>query len=65
MRCARLCLRAASWLEGHRMEVPSEYLVPGDLVLLEAGDKVPADIRLVRTSGLRVDESALTGNPRQ
>lgn len=46
---------------GNRMEVPSEYLVPGDLVLLEAGDKVPADIRLVRTSGLRVDESALTG----
>ena len=46
---------------GQRMEVASEYLVPGDLVLLEAGDKVPADIRLVRASGLRVDESALTG----
>ncbi|MDR6636901.1 magnesium-transporting ATPase (P-type) [Paenarthrobacter nitroguajacolicus] len=46
---------------GIRTEVPSEYLVPGDLVLLEAGEKVPADIRLVRESGLEVDESMLTG----
>lgn len=46
---------------GERQEVPSEELVPGDLVLLEAGDKVPADLRLVRLSGLRADESALTG----
>lgn len=46
---------------GQRHEVPSEDLVPGDLVLLEAGDKVPADLRLVRLSGLRADESALTG----
>lgn len=46
---------------GQRQEVPSEDLVPGDLVLLEAGNKVPADLRLVRLSGLCVDESALTG----
>ncbi|NUT70956.1 HAD-IC family P-type ATPase [Pseudarthrobacter sp. C4D7] len=46
---------------GERKHVPSEDLVPGDLVLLEAGDKVPADLRLVRLSALRVDESALTG----
>lgn len=46
---------------GQRLEVPSEDLVPGDVVLLEAGDKVPADIRLLRLAGLRVDESALTG----
>ncbi|WP_236557644.1 HAD-IC family P-type ATPase [Arthrobacter sp. 9AX] len=53
--------RAVVIRTGQRLEVPSEDLVPGDLVLLEAGDKVPADIRLVRLSGLRVDESALTG----
>jgi cation-transporting P-type ATPase F len=53
--------RAVVIRSGHRLEVPSEDLVPGDLVLLEAGDKVPADLRLVRQSGLRADESALTG----
>lgn len=53
--------RAVVVREGQRMEIPSEDLVPGDLVLLEAGDKVPADLRLVRLSGLRADESALTG----
>ncbi|UKA65102.1 HAD-IC family P-type ATPase [Arthrobacter sp. FW306-05-C] len=52
---------AAVMRGGERMQVPSEDLVPGDLVLLEAGDKVPADLRLVRLSALRVDESALTG----
>ncbi len=46
---------------GQRLEVPSEDLVPGDLVLLEAGDKVPADLRLTECSELRLDESALTG----
>ncbi len=47
--------------DGHQRTVPSEDVVPGDVVLLEAGDKVPADVRLVRLSDLRVDESALTG----
>ncbi|MFJ6156168.1 cation-translocating P-type ATPase [Pseudarthrobacter sp. NPDC092184] len=53
--------RAVVVRDGQREEVPSEDLVPGDLVILEAGDKVPADLRLVRLSGLRADESALTG----
>ncbi|QYC42097.1 putative cation-transporting ATPase F [Nonomuraea coxensis DSM 45129] len=46
---------------GQVRQVPSEELVPGDLVLVEAGDKVPADLRLVRLAELRADESALTG----
>ncbi len=41
--------------------VPSEELVVGDLVLLDAGDKVPADLRLSRCRELHADESALTG----
>ncbi len=47
--------------DGHRATVPSDELVPGDLVLLDAGDKVPADLRLIRSTELRVNESALTG----
>lgn len=47
--------------DGHQVTVPSEDLVPGDLVLLEAGDKVPADLRLVHDAELTVNESALTG----
>ncbi|MFP8963094.1 HAD-IC family P-type ATPase [Streptomyces nanhaiensis] len=47
--------------DGRERAVPSEDLVPGDLVLVEAGDKVPADVRLLRAVELRADESALTG----
>ena len=47
--------------DGHERRIPSEELVPGDLVTVEAGDKVPADIRLLRQSELHIDESALTG----
>ena len=47
--------------EDERHTVPSEDLVPGDIVLLSAGDRIPADVRLLRTSEFRVDESALTG----
>ncbi len=42
-------------------EVESSRLVPGDIVLISAGDVVPADVRLLQTSGLQVDESLLTG----
>ncbi|MBL8540799.1 MAG: cation-transporting P-type ATPase [Betaproteobacteria bacterium] len=47
--------------DGRRQRVPSETLVPGDMVLLESGDKVPADLRLSEVRDLQVDESALTG----
>ncbi|HUT95491.1 MAG TPA: cation-transporting P-type ATPase [Thermoguttaceae bacterium] len=47
--------------EGAVRSVPSEELVPGDLVLLKSGDKVPGDLRLLYARDLMVDESALTG----
>ncbi|SDK18490.1 cation-translocating P-type ATPase [Microbulbifer yueqingensis] len=47
--------------EGETVEVNAEELVPGDLVLLSSGDRVPADIRLMEVAGLQVDESVLTG----
>ena len=47
--------------DGHRLTVAAETVVPGDLVLLEAGDRVPADLRLIRARNLRVEEAALTG----
>jgi cation-transporting ATPase F len=47
--------------EGQKVRVPSRELVPGDVVLLSSGDRVPADLRLVSVRNLRVDESALTG----
>ncbi|MBN2104313.1 cation-transporting P-type ATPase [bacterium] len=47
--------------EGHVRELPVEELVPGDIVILEGGDLVGADMRLVTCSKLQADESALTG----
>ncbi len=46
---------------GQPMRITSRELVPGDLVLLVSGDKVPADLRLLRVRNMQVDESALTG----
>ncbi|MFQ5838914.1 MAG: cation-translocating P-type ATPase [Thermoplasmata archaeon] len=53
--------RATVIREGDRRSIPASELVPGDLVLLEAGDKVPADARLVEVANLRVNEASLTG----
>ncbi|QYG95379.1 cation-transporting P-type ATPase [Iamia sp. SCSIO 61187] len=46
---------------GREVEVPASELVPGDVVLLDAGDRVPADARLAVARSLEVDESSLTG----
>ena len=46
---------------GHIRSIPAEKLVPGDIVLLEAGDSISADVRLLEASNLAADESALTG----
>ena len=56
-----LASRATVLREGQRHQLPAEQLVPGDLVLLEPGDKVPADLRLVHSKTLRMTEAALTG----
>jgi magnesium-transporting ATPase (P-type) len=47
--------------DGKRATLAAELLVPGDVVLLEAGDHVPADLRLLRARNLRIEEAALTG----
>jgi Ca2+-transporting ATPase len=47
--------------DGKKFQIDAELVVPGDIVLLEVGDRVPADGRLIVASGLAIDESALTG----
>ncbi len=53
--------QATAVRDGRRMAVPVADLVPGDLVIVEAGDRVPADLRLIRARGLLIEEAALTG----
>lgn len=58
----RLSRVSAKTLRERRLQdAPSEELVPGDMVMLEAGDLVPADLRLTEASRLQIDESAITG----
>jgi len=49
------------WRDGSETTIPAEVLVPGDLMLLEAGDLVSADARLITAASLRTNESSLTG----
>ena len=54
-------LKARVMRNGKEIQIPSSELVPGDIILLETGDKVPADARLIEVAKLQVDESSLTG----
>ncbi len=56
-----LSLHALVLRDGQRQALDAERLVPGDVVLLASGDRVPADLRLFETKNFHVDESALTG----
>lgn len=46
---------------GNVSQIPARQLVVGDIVLLEAGDSIPADLRLIEAAALKAEESALTG----
>ncbi|MBN0986747.1 cation-transporting P-type ATPase [Amphritea pacifica] len=46
---------------GHRQQVPAEQLVPGDIVFIQSGDRVPADLHLHKLKALNIDEALLTG----
>jgi len=56
-----LSLNAMVMRDGRQQTIPAQGLVPGDIVLIQSGDKVPADLRLFRVKGLQVQEAALTG----
>ncbi|WP_304055709.1 cation-transporting P-type ATPase [Nitrosomonas communis] len=56
-----LSLDAIVVRDGKRLQIPAEELVPGDIVLLQSGHKVPADLRLLNVKSLRIEEAALTG----
>lgn len=54
-------IRARVWRDGYEKEIESEELVVGDIVLLKAGDKVPADGRIIEAKNLKINEASLTG----
>ncbi|TSC94008.1 MAG: calcium-translocating P-type ATPase [Parcubacteria group bacterium Licking1014_1] len=54
-------IRAKVWRNGYEKEIDSEELVVGDVMLLKAGDKVPADGRIIESKGLKINEASLTG----
>ncbi|MDC1286603.1 cation-transporting P-type ATPase [Gammaproteobacteria bacterium] len=63
LRAIRQMLSASAMVMrgGRQQSIPAEQLVPGDIVMLQPGDKVPADLRLIRIKGLQIQEAALTG----
>ncbi len=63
LRAIRQMLSANAMVirDGWQLTIPAEALVPGDIVVLQSGDKVPADLRLLYAKGLQIQESVLTG----
>ncbi len=58
---ALLSPQASTWRSGKNITIPAEQLVPGDIVSLQSGDRVPADLRLFKQRNLQIDEAILTG----
>jgi magnesium-transporting ATPase (P-type) len=56
-----LRIRALVERQGEVREMPAEFVVPGDVIWLESGNRIPADLRLISSQGLEIDESLLTG----
>ncbi len=56
-----LVMHVTVYRDGKKVQVESTKIVPGDVLFLEAGDRLPADIRFLETNGLAIDESVLTG----
>jgi len=63
IRSLKSLVKAKAWVrrDGKEAEIDSEGLVPGDVVLLASGDRIPADLRLISATELRIEEAALTG----
>lgn len=47
--------------DGRQSKIPAENLVVGDVVIIEFGKRIPADIRILESNGMKVDNSSLTG----
>ncbi|HWQ95424.1 MAG TPA: cation-transporting P-type ATPase [Gammaproteobacteria bacterium] len=56
-----LSLKSQVWRDQRQVLIPAEQLVPGDVVMLQSGDRVPADVRLFQVKNLRIEEASLTG----
>ena len=53
--------RATVIRDGEELDIPARELVPGDIILVRAGDRIPADLRLIEAINLQIEEAALTG----